>query len=155
MLRSVYIGAADEEREFIASDASDHPGVAAKCFKPRTDLPEQPITDHMAKNVVDGLEIVEVDDRNGDGLVFRQGSACFGSLEKSSAVGKARQIVGVGDDLRARRFRQGTLLGFLRSPAFRFDGRARADQLNEPAFVGAEQPQDETDDENEAEPQAD
>ena len=94
-------GAGEEHGELVAAEAGERVGGAQRAAQPARDLLEQPVAVGVAERVVDGLEVVEVDDHQHERLAGlasmrssrSRSSTRFGSPVSASCIARCASRV--------------------------------------------------------------
>ena len=84
------VEAVEQHRELVAAEARDGVGRAHARAQALGDRDQQLVADRVAERVVDGLEVVEVDEQDGDGRLGRRASAS--STRSMNSVRLARPV---------------------------------------------------------------
>ena len=87
-------GAGQQQRELVAAEARDQPGVAHRLLQARAELGQQPVAGVVAERVVELLEAVEVDHRDRERRVAVAPSSAVEPLVEQAAVREPGQLVG-------------------------------------------------------------
>ncbi len=92
------VGLRHEPRELLAAEAGEHVALADAGGQPQRRLPEHPVAGHVAVDVVDVLEVVEVEDGQGELPAVAHGAGGLGqqALLEHPPVHQPRQGVGRG-----------------------------------------------------------
>jgi hypothetical protein len=93
------VKAGEQQGELVATEARRHPAAVARPGKAGGHLDQQLVPGCVAVDVVDLLEVVEVDDQQGDGVLGGVGGGVKGGgqpLEEERPVGQAGELVVVG-----------------------------------------------------------
>ncbi len=114
-----------EQRELVAAEASQRLGGAQRDLQPAGHRREQLVTGGVAEGVVDRLEVVEVDEEDGDRLVaaHQPGEGVLQPIEEQDAVGQAGERV-------VQRAMLGLALGARAVDRRRDDVRDRLEELD-------------------------
>ena len=135
-------GAGQQQRELVAAEARDQPGLADDLLQARAELRQQPVAGVVAERVVELLEAVEVDHRDRQRRVVAAAELAVEALVEEPAVREPGQLV--GQRQLAARVQRGVLDEGQRHPAEHGDERGggepdrRVDGAVE--VVGDEQP---------------
>jgi hypothetical protein len=93
------VKAGEQQGELVATEARRHPAAVSRPGKAGGHLDQQLVPGCVAMDVVDLLEVVEVDDQQGDGVLGGVGGGVKGGgqpLEEERPVGQAGELVVVG-----------------------------------------------------------
>ncbi len=93
------VKAGEQQGELVATEARRHPAAVSRPAKAGGHLDQQLVPGCVAVDVVDLLEVVEVDDQQGDGVLGGVGGGVKGAgqpLEEERPVGQAGELVVVG-----------------------------------------------------------
>ena len=89
------VEAVEQDRELVAAEARDGVGRAHALAQALGDRDEQLVADRVAERVVDGLEVVDVDEQHGDGRIGLR-ERLVDAVDEQRAVGQPGQRVVVG-----------------------------------------------------------
>jgi len=84
-----------QDHELVAAEAGDRVAVAHQLCEPLGDRDQQPVADVVAEVVVDGLELVEVDEqhRHDAAGAVQAGDRLRRTVHQQQSVGKLRQRI--------------------------------------------------------------
>ncbi len=89
------VEAVEQHGELVAAEARDGVGRAHALAQALGDRDQQLVADRVAERVVDGLEVVDVDEQHGDGRIGL-GERLVDAVDEQRAVGQTRERVVVG-----------------------------------------------------------
>src|ERR1700736_6296742 len=83
-------------RKLIAAEARNEVGRPDGIFESLHDLPEESVANRVTERIVDVLEIVEIDEKDGQraGAAFARGEGYGEPLQKGASVCESREHVG-------------------------------------------------------------
>ena len=87
--------AVEEDRELVAPEARDGVGGTDRSFEPARHLEQHGVAGLVPEAVIDGLEVVEVDEHDGDqrALAYGRSQRMADAIGEQRAVGKIRDRI--------------------------------------------------------------
>ena len=92
-LRLLHLGVPEEDGELVAAEPGGKVDRPDAGLDPPGDRDQQLVSDVVAQAVVDGLEVVEVEEEHGGGSVVGVGQRAADALGEEHAVGQTRQRI--------------------------------------------------------------
>ena len=91
-------GLAEKQRELVAADAEGPVLGAHELLEQGAELLEHPVTDHVPVTVVDLLEVVEVEEHEGESAILRTFARVLQFAQERAPVQQAREGIVVGEE---------------------------------------------------------